>query len=73
MDQLAQTIFGAGARALDTALLYVSDHGESLGENGLYLHGFPYSMAPHEQIAVPMLLWASPSFYAQRAQVDPQC
>jgi lipid A ethanolaminephosphotransferase len=57
----------------DTAMLYVSDHGESLGENGLYLHGFPYSMAPREQIEVPMLFWASPSFYADRARVDPQC
>jgi lipid A ethanolaminephosphotransferase len=57
----------------DTAMLYVSDHGESLGENGLYLHGFPYSMAPREQIEVPMLFWASPGFYADRAQVDPQC
>jgi lipid A ethanolaminephosphotransferase len=57
----------------DTAMLYVSDHGESLGENGLYLHGFPYSMAPHEQIAVPMLFWASPGFYSDRAHVDPQC
>jgi lipid A ethanolaminephosphotransferase len=58
---------------LDTAMLYVSDHGESLGENGLYLHGFPYSMAPREQTEVPMLFWASPGFYAARAQVDPQC
>ena len=49
----------------DTAMLYVSDHGESLGENGLYLHGFPYSMAPREQIEVPMLFWASPGFYAR--------
>ena len=57
----------------DTAVLYVSDHGESLGENGLYLHGFPYSMAPREQIEVPMLFWASPGFYADRAHVDPQC
>jgi lipid A ethanolaminephosphotransferase len=57
----------------DTAMLYVSDHGESLGENGLYLHGFPYSMAPREQIEVPMLFWASPGFYAARARVDPQC
>jgi lipid A ethanolaminephosphotransferase len=57
----------------DTAVLYVSDHGESLGENGLYLHGFPYSMAPREQIAVPMLFWASPGFYSERAHVDPQC
>jgi lipid A ethanolaminephosphotransferase len=56
-----------------TAMLYVSDHGESLGENGLYLHGFPYSMAPREQIEVPMLFWASPSFYTDRANVDPEC
>jgi lipid A ethanolaminephosphotransferase len=57
----------------DTAMLYVSDHGESLGENGVYLHGLPYSMAPREQIDVPMLFWASPGFYAERAKVDPQC
>ncbi len=57
----------------DTAMLYVSDHGESLGENGVYLHGLPYSMAPREQIEVPMLFWASPGFYAERAKVDPQC
>jgi lipid A ethanolaminephosphotransferase len=57
----------------DTAMLYVSDHGESLGENGVYLHGLPYSMAPREQIEVPMLFWASPGFYADRAKVDPKC
>jgi lipid A ethanolaminephosphotransferase len=57
----------------DTAMLYVSDHGESLGENGLYLHGFPYSMAPREQLEVPMLLWGSPGFYAERAHIDPVC
>lgn len=64
---------GKHSADFDTAMLYVSDHGESLGENGLYLHGFPYSMAPREQIEVPMLFWASPSFYADRARVDPQC
>ena len=41
----------------DTTLLYVSDHGESLGENNLYLHGLPYALAPIEQKHVPMLLW----------------
>jgi lipid A ethanolaminephosphotransferase len=56
-----------------TAMLYVSDHGESLGENGLYLHGLPYAMAPREQTQVPMLFWASPSFYTDRANVDPEC
>ena len=39
------------------ALLYVSDHGESLGENNLYLHGLPYAVAPAEQKHVPMVLW----------------
>jgi lipid A ethanolaminephosphotransferase len=57
----------------DTAMLYVSDHGESLGENGLYLHGFPYAMAPREQKEVPMLFWASPGFYDARARTDRTC
>ncbi len=47
-----------------SSLLYISDHGESLGENGLYLHGMPYDFAPEEQTAVPMLLWMSPEFAA---------
>jgi lipid A ethanolaminephosphotransferase len=38
-------------------LLYVSDHGESLGEQGIYLHGMPYAFAPRSQKEVPMLLW----------------
>jgi lipid A ethanolaminephosphotransferase len=41
----------------DTSMLYISDHGESLGENNLYLHGLPYAFAPDEQKKVPMLLW----------------
>ena len=40
-----------------TAMLYVSDHGESLGENGIYLHGMPYAIAPKEQINVASVLW----------------
>jgi lipid A ethanolaminephosphotransferase len=44
----------------DPMLLYVSDHGESLGENNLYLHGMPYAMAPREQTHVPMLMWLPP-------------
>jgi len=47
--------------ARDTALLYVSDHGESLGESGLYLHGVPRMVAPDEQLKVPMWLWLSPA------------
>ncbi len=40
-----------------TAMLYVSDHGESLGENNMYLHGMPYSLAPKQQTQVPMIFW----------------
>ncbi|GAC1601439.1 MAG: hypothetical protein NVS3B2_04340 [Ramlibacter sp.] len=46
----------------DTAMLYVSDHGESLGEGGLYLHGMPYAIAPGVQKHVPFVLWMSPAF-----------
>jgi lipid A ethanolaminephosphotransferase len=45
----------------ETAMLYVSDHGESLGEHGLYLHGAPYFIAPEEQTNVPVLLWLGES------------
>lgn len=41
----------------EAAMLYVSDHGESLGEGGLYLHGLPYALAPETQTHVPMLVW----------------
>jgi len=45
-----------------TALVYVSDHGESLGENNLYLHGLPYAVAPDVQKKVPWISWLSPAF-----------
>ncbi|MBU1285632.1 MAG: phosphoethanolamine--lipid A transferase [Gammaproteobacteria bacterium] len=58
---LAATIdlLRSNAARLDTAMLYMSDHGESLGELGMYLHGVPYAMAPSEQTHVPMVLWFS--------------
>ncbi len=45
------------SRKFNTAMLYVSDHGESLGENGIYLHGMPYMMAPKEQKDIAMIMW----------------
>lgn len=45
-----------------TLMLYVSDHGESLGEGGWYLHGAPELVAPREQLDIPFLLWMSPGF-----------
>lgn len=56
---LAHTIEWLKTQNRPTALLYVSDHGESLGEKGLYLHGMPYRVAPSEQTHVPMLMWFS--------------
>lgn len=53
-------------------LLYVSDHGESLGEHGLYLHGMPYAVAPAEQTRVPMFAWVSPEFM-RLERWDAQC
>ena len=43
-----------------TAMIYMSDHGESLGENGIYLHGLPYFMAPDAQKHIGALMWFSP-------------
>lgn len=45
-----------------TAMLYVSDHGESLGEHGIYLHAAPYSIAPKEQTHIPVILWTGKNF-----------
>lgn len=56
----------------DTALLYLSDHGESLGEGGLYLHGVPRSIAPESQLKVPMWLWLSPQL-RQADGIDIAC
>src|SRR3546814_3254838 len=50
----------------DTALVYVSDHGESLGEDSLYLHGVPRAIAPSQQTQVPMVMWFSPGFARQQ-------
>ncbi len=44
---------------ISSSMLFVSDHGESLGEHGVYLHGFPYAFAPKEQVHVPLLFWST--------------
>ncbi len=67
IDQLA-----AQQASVDSVLVYVSDHGESLGENGLYLHGQPFMIAPEVQKHVPMLLWFSPGA-AERLTLDTAC
>jgi len=56
----------------NVVMTYISDHGESLGENGLYLHGTPYLIAPKEQTQVPWLLWL-PEEYAKQKGLNTQC
>ncbi|MFT3720994.1 phosphoethanolamine transferase [Pseudorhodoferax sp.] len=56
----------------DNALMYVSDHGESLGEGNLFLHGMPYAIAPDVQKHVPWITWLAPGF-AQADGLSPEC
>ncbi|MGF1888539.1 phosphoethanolamine--lipid A transferase [Photobacterium profundum] len=56
----------------NTALIYISDHGESLGENGMFLHGMPYSLAPDYQTKVPLMFWMSDGF-KQTKQINTSC
>ncbi|MDM9621091.1 phosphoethanolamine--lipid A transferase [Rhizobium sp. S96] len=60
------------ANSVSASMLYVSDHGESLGENGLYLHGTPYIIAPDVQTRVPIIAWLSPDFSAA-SKIDMGC
>ncbi len=63
-DMLDKTIkmLQAHGDKFNTAMVYLSDHGESLGENGLYLHGMPYAVAPAQQTHIPMVMWLSPDY-----------
>jgi lipid A ethanolaminephosphotransferase len=73
-QMLASTIAKLNAHAdkVDSVLLYVSDHGESLGEKGLFLHGVPYAIGPQEQTHVPMIMWWSKGF-ARGAGMSDSC
>lgn len=53
----------------ETAMFYVSDHGESLGEKGLYLHGFPYAIAPEAQKHVPAVMWFGKHFEVNKRKL----
>ena len=71
---LVRTIDWLRARSseYDSGLLYVSDHGESLGEYGLFLHGLPYGMAPDVQKHVPLIAWLDARLQ-QRQQLSADC
>ena len=69
-DHVLATLIGAmqtRATTVDSVLLFASDHGESLGEKGLFLHGLPNAIAPREQTQVPMLMWWSAGFTTDTA------
>ena len=55
-----------------TGVIYMSDHGESLGENGLYLHGMPYGFAPEEQTHIPFMVWLSDTMI-EHEKMDMKC
>ncbi|ANU37941.1 Phosphoethanolamine transferase EptA [Vibrio scophthalmi] len=61
LSQIIERLKGLESQ-YNTALIYLSDHGESLGEDGLYLHGAPYALAPDYQTTVPLIVWMSPGF-----------
>ena len=71
LSQVITELKGLSER-YNVVMTYISDHGESLGENGLYLHGTPYSIAPKEQTHVPWLLWM-PKQYAEQKHLNIQC
>lgn len=72
-DFLAKTVdMLAADSSHDTAMIYLSDHGESLGEGNLYLHGLPYAIAPATQVKVPMVVWLSEGLQKARG-IAPSC
>jgi lipid A ethanolaminephosphotransferase len=62
--RLIELLKAYDARGVGMSMVYLSDHGESLGEKGVYLHGLPYALAPREQTHVPWLMWFSERFQA---------
>jgi lipid A ethanolaminephosphotransferase len=68
-DYFLFRIIGLLKQLQDTAALviYVSDHGESLGEYGIYLHGIPYAIAPDVQKEIPFVVWMSDEFIRRKA------
>lgn len=70
---LAKTIATLQAEpAVASSMIYLSDHGESLGENNMYLHATPYLLAPDAQKHIPMLAWFSPD-WLQASGMQPAC
>jgi lipid A ethanolaminephosphotransferase len=64
LAELVRMLRVAEQKGVVSMMLYASDHGESLGENNVYLHGLPYAIAPDGQKHIPFVFWASPNFRA---------
>ena len=64
VDQFINTVIARLEQheSWESAVMFASDHGESLGEKGVYLHSTPYEIAPKEQTAIPMIMWFSPTW-----------
>jgi len=60
------------SQTYDTAMVYMSDHGESLGEKNIYLHGLPYLIAPDQQKHIPFFMWLSDGFSRQQ-RIEKSC
>jgi lipid A ethanolaminephosphotransferase len=72
LSKVIEVLDRSAKAGIDTAMFYVSDHGESLGEHGLYLHAMPYALAPEQQTHVPLLMWLSEGTRAS-LDVDEAC
>ena len=53
-----------------SCVIFISDHGESLGEGGLYMHGVPMSTAPAEQLDIPLIVWTSENAKVKVKEID---
>ena len=67
LDGLINTL--RGMEDWKTAMIFISDHGESLGENKMFMHGLPMKLAPKEQYEIPFLVWTSEGFRAYKSQL----
>ena len=60
LDNLINTL--RDMTAWKSAMIFISDHGESLGENKMFMHGLPMKLAPKVQYEIPFLVWTSKDF-----------
>ena len=51
-------------------MIFISDHGESLGENNMFMHGLPMKLAPKQQYEIPFLVWTSEHFRDYKSKAD---